>query len=344
MTAHVTQLGQRLAQYCASRIPGAQDVHVTGLQRIFGGASRETWHFVLHHRAGSDTQSQALILRRDPSASLIDTDRRIEFAAYQTFAGSAVPVPQVLWLEHDPNALDHPFFIMQEIIGCEAGPLKLMAEPFQPHHERIARQMWTILGQIARTDPAPLGELLPAASCELVWQRQLDYWHQVIERESLEPQPIAQAAVRWLRANSPAPAQRISIVHGDYRIGNILVEPAGNIRAILDWEMMHQGDPLEDLAWGINRVWCFQSDDRVCGLVPRDVAIDHWQRVSGLTADPVALHWWELFSCVKGQAIWLTAARTLQSGANQDLMMALAAWMMTNPQDRAMLQLMGYLA
>ena len=165
----------------------------------------------------------------------------------------------------------------------------------------------------------------------------------MIGRDALEPQPIAQAAIRWLVAHPPAPAQRIAIVHGDYRTGNFLFDPQGDIRAILDWEMVHLGDPLEDLAWGMNRSWRFQNNALVGGLATRQQAIDWWELASGLRADPAALHWWELFSCVKGQAIWLTAARTLERGANRDLIMAIAAWMMTNSQDRAILELMGRL-
>jgi len=340
--AGLEQLSKRLAAYCAGRMPGATGVRVSGLQRIFGGASRETWRFVLHHRSQHKEVAQPLILRRDPGASLIDTERRIEYGAYQAFAGSRVPVPRVLWLEESSAALDHPFFIMEEITGCEAGPLKLMADPYRAHHGRIAQQKWAILGEIARTDTATLQPMLAAVGADRTWARELDHWAGVIERESLEPQPIVLAALRWLRAHPPPPAQRIGVGHGDFRTGNLLIDPEGEIRAVLDWEMMHLGDPLEDLAWGLNRVWCFQPD-RVGGLVPHDEAVDIWARASGLRADPAALHWWELFSCVKGQAIWLTAARTLERGANRDLIMAIAAWMMTNSQDRAILELMGRL-
>ena len=133
------------------------------------------------------------------------------------------------------------------------------------------------------------------------------------------------------------------MVHGDYRTGNFLASADGQIRAILDWEMAHRGDPLEDLAWSLNRAWCFQGDDRAGGLAARDVAIAHWEQASGLRADPAALHWWELLACVKGQGIWLGAARAFAQGANRDLMMAFAAWLLTNSQDRAMLELMGHL-
>ena len=336
-------LAQRLADYCRMRLAHPGTVRVSGLRRIFGGASRETWRFVLHEDLGDTTRSRPLILRRDPGASLIDTERRVEFAAFQAFAGSEVPVPEALWLEEDAGPLDHPFFVMQEVTGCQSGPARLMAEPFAAHHDRIARQKWTILGRIAASDPAALATVLVPVAAPEAWRRELDHWSAVIERDALEPQPIAQAAIRWLRAHPPAPAQRIGIVHGDYRTGNFLFDAQGDIRAILDWEMVHLGDPLEDLAWGMNRSWRFQNNALVGGLATRQQAIDWWEQASGLRADPAALHWWELFSCVKGQAIWLSAARAFESGANSDLMMAFAAWMLSNSQDRAVLELMGHL-
>ena len=69
-----------------------------------------------------------------------------------------------------------------------------------------------------------------------------------VDRNELEPQPIIRAAIRWLRANPPPPPERVSVVHGDYRVGNFLYTKEG-IHGIVDWEMAHLGDPLEDLAW-----------------------------------------------------------------------------------------------
>lgn len=337
-------LSAQLSTYCRHQCPQAQAVSVQGLQRIFGGASRETWRFTLCETSAGQETKTPLILRRDPAASLIDTERRCEVSAYRLFeCHPQVPVPRVWWLEEDPAWLGSPFFVMEAVTGCEAGPQKLMAEPFAGHHAALAAAKWQILGHIARANPAGLLDSGPAATAETAWRRELAHWQATVEREALEPQPIAQAAIRWLHAHPPPPAQRLAVVHGDYRTGNFLASADGQIRAILDWEMAHRGDPLEDLAWSLNRAWCFQGDDRAGGLAARDVAIAHWEQASGLRADPAALHWWELLACVKGQGIWLGAARAFAQGANRDLMMAFAAWLLTNSQDRAMLELMGHL-
>ena len=114
------------------------------------------------------------------------------------------------------------------------------------------------------------------------------------------------------------------------------------IRGILDWEMAHLGDPVEDLAWGLNPVWA--RGDLAGGLAPRDQAVRLWEQASGLRADPEALHWWDVFNSVKGQAIWISSAKEFADGVNQDLILGMAAWMMNNNQDRAILKQMGHLS
>ena len=286
------ELAGRIARYLGERIPDADEIEVKDLERIHGGASRETYRLRATFRQSGSSQQRRLILRRDPEGSLIETDRGSEYRAYQAFHGSAVPVPEPLWLEEEGEWLDRPFFVMEEIQDCEASPGALLLPPFVEHLERIGEQKWRILGEIAKADPVKLGLCEPAAlpAAKGCWERELDHWERVIDEDELCPQPIARAAIRWLRRNPPPPAQRISVVHGDYRTGNFLVAADAGIRAILDWEMTHLGDPLEDLAWSINRTWCWARDDRVGGLLPRERAIECWRDTSGLSADPEALH------------------------------------------------------
>jgi len=342
----VSNLETRLAAYVASRVPEARDVRVSGLDRLFGGASRETYRFVLDYDTEGGRVSRRLILRRDPAGSLIETERAVEFGAYRAFHGTPVPVPEALWLEEDASWLDHPFFVMEELVGLEASPQAIIGSPYAEHAESIARQKWTILGEIARADPIALGldrVMTPVAPQEC-WQRELLRWERVIDDDELCPQPVIRAAIRWLRRNPPPPPARVSVVHADYRTGNFLCDTDGNIRAILDWEMAHLGDPLEDLAWGLNPVWRWARDERAGGLATRDVAIAHWERASGLRADPAALHWWEVFSSVKGQGIWVSGAKEFSFGANQDPILALSGWLMGNSQDRAALLQLGHLS
>jgi aminoglycoside phosphotransferase (APT) family kinase protein len=198
------------------------------------------------------------------------------------------------------------------------------------------------LGEIAGADPQALGlaEVMPHVAPEDCWRRELDYWDGVLDEDEAEPLPIIRAAIRWLRANPPPPPKRIGVVHGDYRTGNFLFDTEGGIHAVLDWEMAHLGDPLEDLGWSLNPTWSF-GRDLAGGLVPREQAIAIWERASGLKADPAALHWWELFNCVKAQAIWISSAAAWTSGGNREPIMVYPPWALQNAQDRATLKVMG---
>ncbi|MDB5443609.1 MAG: hypothetical protein JWP73_1985 [Phenylobacterium sp.] len=337
-------LAPRVAAYLAGKLPAAVDVSVEAMERISGGASRETYRFVARWSEAGQPRERRMILRRDPPDSLIDTERRVEFAAYRAFHGSAVPVPEMLWLEEADEALDHPFFIAEEIAGFQASPQLLLAGGYDPVLPAVARRKWTILGEIAKADPAGLGltGVMEAPARDACWKRELDFWEAAFDRDEAEPLPIARAAIRWLRAHPPPPAQKIAMVHGDYRTGNFLYDEAGEIHGVLDWEMAHLGDPLEDLAWGFNPVWQF-GRGLAGGLLPQDKAVEIWEQASGLTADPAALHWWILFNCVKGQAIWVGSAAAFIRGGNREPIMIYPPWLLLNAQDRAILKLMGKL-
>ncbi len=334
-----------VARYFAARLHDAHDVEVTRLYRIPGGASRETWSVDLRWLESTGKERrQGLIIRRDPEASLVDSDRRIEFDFYRSFADSSVPVPRPLFLETEPRWLERPFFVMERIDGCESQFQALLEPGFAPHRVGLAQRMYEILADIATTPLAglPATEHTDVPAPDGCWRRELDYWEGVIDANEMEPQPIVRAGIRWLRRHPPPPAQRLSVVHGDYRTGNFLYRDA-RILGILDWEMAHFGDPLEDLAWSCMPAWQWARDGKAGGIVDPDEAIRIWQARSRLTVDHTALRWWQAFSCVKAQGIWLTAARAFSDGRAQDILLAFTSYWLMNAQDRFLLQALGRL-
>ncbi len=298
----------------------SRPVRVEELSRIPGGASRETYRF---DAVFEDGERRGLILRRDPVGSLIDTDRATEFLAYQSFHG-LVPVPEPVALETDPGPLERPFFIMGRVDGgAAASPIG--PDPYGVHAEAIGRELFTILGRIAHADPAglPIARAFDTPHLDACWRRELDEWETVLLRDERHPQPIARAALRRLRRNPPPPAQKLSVVHGDYRSGNFL-HAEGKVLAILDWEMAHLGDPLEDLAWCLDPLWSHSDGSRAAGTLPVADAIAIWERESGLHADPNGLQWWGLFNSVKGQAIWTTSGKEFVAGGGRDIVLGFA--------------------
>jgi aminoglycoside phosphotransferase (APT) family kinase protein len=328
-------IATRLAAYLQHRMPHVSAVEVSGVSRIHGGASRETFRLRATWREAGASVERALVLRRDPVASLLETERDLEYNAYKSFHPTGVPVPEPLFLETELSWLDRPFFVMEQIEGCQAAS-PFNADSYGENAEKIGRQFWTHLGRIARADPAAIGlaATMPPVEADACWRRELDHWEKVIDEDEVTPQPIARAAIRWLRRNPPPPAQKISVVHGDYRTGNFLYDGDGNIRAILDWEMCHLGDPLEDVGWASDPLWAFEDANRPGGMIGKEEAYAIWERESGLKIDRHALRWWEIFNAVKGLGIWISAGKEYHTGANRDPVLAFSSWYCTDVHDR----------
>ena len=319
-------LPEQLAIYLRDKL-GAADLAVSDLARIPGGASRETYRFRARYSDGRKIRERALILRRDPTASLIETERTTEFRAYQAFFKLGLPVPEPIALELEGGALERPFFIMEEIQNCEVASI-LAGDPYGAHRQKIGEQFWRNLGRIAGADPQAigLGDLEGAHDTSACWQHEVDRWEKVIREDALEPQPIAHATIRWLKRNPPPPAKRIAVVHGDYRTGNFLFDQNGDIRAILDWEMAHLGDPLEDIGWAADPLWSHGDPSHPAGGIAREDGLRLWEEESGMTIDRAALKWWEVFASLKGLAIWISAAREYTEGRNTDAVNAFSGW------------------
>ena len=243
-------------------------------------------------------------------------------------------------LEEDPavlaGKLERPFSVMSLISEGQASPAGLDEPGMQPVLEKLGQEKWSLLGRLGRTSPEELGvdkfmdtPAHPAA-------HELAYWKQVIDNDSLHPQPIAAAAIRWLQRNLPEPSGRLTLVHGDYRTGNFLYTPSGAITAVLDWEMAHIGDPLEDLAWSLDPLW--SNDLHLAGrLLPREQAISIWEAASGMSVDREAFRWWQIFASIKAIAIWISSAEDYVNGTTKEPILAFAGWPMMDRQSRILL-------
>ena len=333
-----------IENYLRARMPEWRGIRVEGLHRLPLGASRETFRFDLHFENDEGPQHDRLILRRDPPASNVDSDRRHEYSAYRAIHGHGIPVPRMILLEEDPAPMGGAISIAEDMRGYHNSEYQLQEPAWADKLPHIAEQLWSTMGRLAAvpTDRLDLSFMVPATP-ETTAMQELAYWEATLDKNDVGPEPITRAAIRWLRTNPPPPAQKLAMVHGDFRAGNFLYDDAGSLIAVLDWEMAHMGDPLEDLAWSMARAFSFGKDDRRGGIARREEAIAIWEKASGLVADPAALHWWELMMCVKGQGIWNSCASAWATNPNPEIIHAYAAWWLRNAQDRATLELMGHL-
>lgn len=339
----------KLSAYIKAREPEKGEVQIEGLERLGGGSSREMYRFRLirHLPNGVESEPHAIILRKDPPGQglVANSERKMEFGVIKALKDTDVPVPEVFWLEEDPSQLGTPFFAMTEITGGETDGMLFSSPPFESLRASVAKDKWTIMGNLARLDPEKLGliGLLPEVSPKDCWKRELDFWEAMVEDNRTGPQPTTAATIRHLRRNPPNPPKNLAIVHGDYRTGNFLFGTNGHVLGILDWEMAHLGDPLEDLAYSLTVQYASLDGELSGNLVAMQKAIAYWEQASGLTADPQDLLWWRLLTTVKFQGLWASGAAGWQSGDNPDVVMVAASWSCGSTHEREALQLMDRL-
>jgi aminoglycoside phosphotransferase (APT) family kinase protein len=216
---------------------------------------------------------------------------------------------------------------MSKITGT-ASAATLLSPGYLTARPAIFGQVMEILAAISSADyrALGLGHVLGGHPPERSWRIELEHWEQVIRQHDTGPRPVTEMVIRYLKRNPPPPPERLSVVHGDYRIGNLLFSADG-VEAVLDWEMAHLGDACEDLAWLLSRNYWPASDSQPASGVPaRTEAIACWEKASGLRADPEALRWWRLFTHVKATAIWMTGGHQVVTGKSRELKYALAHW------------------
>lgn len=331
METTVEQTGQLIAAYLGKH--WQTPCHLQGITQIPGGASRQT--YLVHLLRNG--QAISVVVRRDPPSSLIDTERAHEYKTYAAVFNSGVmPVPEPIVLEEAPGDLAHPFSISAFIAAGKASPAGLDEAAMEPVKAALAQRKWSLLGDLAKLPPDQLGVNSFMSTPAHPAAHELNYWRGVIEADALHPQPIAAAALRWLEKHLPAPSGQLALVHGDFRTGNYLYTDSGEITAVLDWEMAHIGDPLEDLAWSLDPLW--SPDLHLAGrLVPRAAAISIWEQASGITVDPETFRWWQIFASVKALAIWLSSAHDYTTGTTKEPILAFAGWPMIDRQNRILL-------
>jgi aminoglycoside phosphotransferase (APT) family kinase protein len=335
-------LREQIENYLRHKMPEAKGISVSGLFRIPGGASRETWSFDARWREKGKEVSQGFIMRRDPDASVLETERDIEFRVMDALWGTAVPVPKMHWLETDPQWLNRPFVVMERVDGCETNPQTLAVDPnYAKARSRLARRFAEVLAAIHHVDWRGLGLdfLGVPESPAHCGPMEIAKWERILDQEAIEPRPVLRVAFAWLRKHLPPPAQKIVLVHADFRAGNFLYTEDGEMKAFLDWEMVHLGDPMEDVAWACMRVWRWAGNELIGGFVEREEFYRLYEELSGFKIDRQAINFWEVLGDIKLALIFLTGARSFCEGRTHNLFMAMLA-ANSRRQDMEILDLM----
>lgn len=296
------------------RLEAELPVSVDQVMPLPGGASRDTWLIM----GTIDNEPTHLVLRRDLETEMVEQalSREEEFRLIKAAFESGVRVPRPRWYATDPSVLGKPFFVMDYVEGISIGP-KVVRDPnLEAARKRLPEQLAQELATIHAIDiqahdldflNAPAEGESPAISA-------VEDVRNAVEKLNLKNPTIAYG-LRWCEQNAPT-CETNTVIHGDYRIGNMLVGPEG-LAAIIDWEFAHIGDPAEDLAWPTVRDWRFGNGHlKLGGIGQREPFIDHYEQVSKRRVDRKAIDYWEILGNLRWATTCLQQAERHLSGGD----------------------------
>jgi aminoglycoside phosphotransferase (APT) family kinase protein len=224
------------------------------VELIAGGKSNLTYRV--------DSPAGSAVLRRPPLGHVLPTahDMVREHTVMSALAGTDVPVPRMLHLCTDAEVLGQPFYVMQRVEGhvCRVDlPPRYADSPAQ--RRAVGEGLVDVLASLHDVDPASVG-LGEFGRPEGYLERQVRRWVKQWDATRIEGHEALHALANELAAAVPT-TQRHTVVHGDYRLDNTILDPTtpGRIAAVLDWEMSTLGDPLADV--GILLGYWSQADD-----------------------------------------------------------------------------------
>lgn len=305
------QILERLETFLAHELGSSP--RIVNLTRPTLGRSREQWLFDAVW-GGPDAEPEPLILRRDPLGGLVESERGQEYALLKALENSTVPSPTARWLDATGAWLGRPSLIMRRERGSSDYFILNGDRPLDVRVE-LAGQLCDLLASVHKLDWRSLGigEILedPGPWASLA---ELDRFVETLRRDQVEPYPELELAIAWLRREAPQ-AQATVLVHADFKAGNVLFED-DRIVALLDWELAHLGDPMEDLGWITQPLRA--REHLIAGAwAPADV-VERYRRASGLEVDPRPLRWWNVFSTFKTAVMQVSGMKAYLEGRAEE--------------------------
>ncbi|WP_428684013.1 phosphotransferase family protein [Sphingopyxis sp.] len=293
----MADLSELLAAFM-TRVAGPGDL--ADLGRLSGGANMESWAF--------DWAGSSYVLRRAPSAEYMEGrpyGHPVEAALVKAAYAGGVKAPEVVGVLSESDNIGTGY-VMRRVIA-EVSPAKILPAPPPSLVADLGRELALIHALPRTAIPAEIPVMDTAAALAELKARFLTYGGD---------RPAIALAIKWCEDHLPAAAEPV-LVHGDYRMGNVMVDADG-LAAVLDWELAHLGDGHEDLAFGCMTVWRFgQLDKPAFGVGSLDEYFAAYEAAGGAKVDPARFRfwlvyrtlWWALGCLQMGQA-WRSGADT----------------------------------
>lgn len=295
----VETIRARVAEFV--RQQSGAPVEIGPLRRFTVGFSWVTYGFRAKWSENDLPVERDLILRAGPPAGIFGPYKAYpEFVTLRALAGSAVPVPRVYWYSDDLSVIGAPFFVCDLVAGEAPIPWTHDGGPAFDEERRVLLGSQFVAALAALHDFAwqgtPVATIDGTKDVRRTAADQVDHWMDLLARWSPDRVPMLEMAALWLRERAPI-AARISITHGDFRIGNFL-EVDGRITAILDWELVRLGDPVEDLGWVCLQAWRGRSPF-MCHFFEREELRDRYAALTGHEVTLADMAYWEAFGTFK---------------------------------------------
>ena len=313
-------LAAKVSTYLAEQVGHA--VQVGTVRRFPVGFSWLTYAVpVTGLKGGSD--SEELILRLGPDYGLFAPySADPQALAMRSLEGSAVPLPRAYWSSDDPAIFGAPFLFCEKVSGDAVVPWVSANEPGleEGYRKQLAAEFIDALAALHRVDwrDKPIAALAGGITVENAARVNVEYWETQIGRWAMRSYPLAEWGIRWLKAHCPV-APRVAIVHGDYRTGNFL-EVDGHITSILDWELVHLGDPHEDLGWASLPMYMGGSK-LISRLAEPDWFYSRYSDKVGFEVRVASVRYYQALSLLKLAATHMAAARCFEEGRFNDMRM-----------------------
>lgn len=329
----IEEVQRRLTAFLSGKIAGP--ITVRNLRALTGGASKEQFVFDLDWVADGVARSgDRMVLRCEPTASIVETSRRREFELMR-YGAKLMPVPEVHWIDDDGSAMGTPCLISSFVGGVQkpsrsASNVTGMGIHFLEEYRReLAPQYVGYMAALHRAEPTtaelpsfqqPRPDTTEAAELIINW------WARSWAEDRYEDVPIATLTEHWLRRNAPK-LDRLSVVHGDFRTGNFLFdEKTRRITAVLDWELGYLGDRHGDLGWVLTDLYITREDGKPfhCGLFEsEDALVEAYEAAGGLPIDRQKLLWHKIFCTWKQLILSLGCALRAGDGlTHQDVLLS----------------------
>lgn len=308
VTEETRALAARIADFIGQMEPGRPAPAVTGLRRSDIGYSRENWMFEAEWSSGGRRTGQPLIMRRDPTGSVLATDRNTEFAVLKALGPTAIPSPTARWLDGDGSWFGRPSLIMDRVDG-ECQMFAIEGPGSLDDRLRLAGDCLELLAAVHLLDwrAAGLGPILGGGGGGAAGAaKEVAHWISEMEREQMAEDGRLRQLARWLTEQAPPPTAQV-LVHGDFKPGNMLLCD-GRIVALLDWETAHIGDPIEDLGWITNPLR--RREHQIPGHWETDRIVGRYEELTGWAVDRRALRFWNVLANFKLAVIVLTGMRS----------------------------------